>query len=1285
MRKIFLLLLVFCWAIFSRAQTFQLNWKGKKEIELTNATKTSVLIFDDEKHYKLSGNNLPFFILEEENPNQFRYTISDIRKKEISFDEQQLVPHFPTYIDYVQNHIQKGQTLVHSFQLYPFIQENNKYYKIESFTLSKSSAIQQKARRKAATNTSVLQSGDWYKIKVPTTGVYKLTADFFRSNGIPTSGYDLRTLKIYGNGGAQLPANTGTFIYDDLQENAIRVIGEEDGKFDSNDYILFYAQGPNNLHRSDKQTLEELSHRLHLFDEYAYYYITFGGNSGKRISTSTIDDAPIKTFTSFDDYRFFERDSLNINQMGKQWVSHPFRQKLNQTFTLQLHQPIGGKTAHLKASLVGKNVKNSNFTITAADARGVINDFTQSEFSRKEISLTLNSVPASLAVNISGSNDNTVEEVFLDKISVAYKAALTYGNEQFSFRFLDKLEEVNSFSFSGEATIWNVSDLTNAIEVTDGKFRKPTEGFYNEFIAFRNEHVFTDIKYVEKVVNQNLHSISGASAVIITPEEFLSEAMRWAQFREQNDDIKVAVATTKQIYNEFSSGSKDAFGIRNFLKFLRDHNNPNLQYAFLFGNTTYDPKDRIANNKDYIPTFLSLNSDKLDTTFATDDFYTMLEDNLELITEGQNDILPNLAYESDALTISIGRAPARTLAEARNIVNKTISYYSPIPGKGPSYGDWRLKVITVVDDPNKYESPDIQNPIIDSQYDEVLELENNHYYALRKLYLSGSDQEQTAAGLRYPKITEGITNGFELGANFIAYFGHGGPTSWAQERILTSEDLTGLNNFNAAYSRLPIVSTVTCDFTIWDLPQIDSAGEQMINSTSGGALVMITTNRPIGVFYGQEINGILLKELFNEEKEQNISVGEALRLTKRKKGSHADHKEVTIIGDPMIALARPKHDIVITKMMANGVEINLDKDHQIKALDFITIEGEIRNSTNNQLMNNFNGTITNILYEKEVEKNYLRAFPDKKYKEEFNTIYRGKGKVENGKFTLEYYLPKDINYEKGDRKLVLYADNNQTDAVTVTKVNVGGLNENNMNDKEIPQGKLYMNNLNFADGGITDRDPILVGCLTDNMGISSSGASIGHDIVATLDGNIQNSFVLNEYYDGGDNNPCINKNFKDYQKGQVMYQLKNLELGQHSVTLKFWDINNNSNTASLDFVVMENGNSQLHIDKLLNWPNPFTNNTYFHFEHNCDSELEVLVQIFTVSGKLVKSIKQYVTSTPFREGYRTNKYAIPWDGLDDFGDKIGKGVYIYKVNVRGVNAETCKGNAQAVEKLVILK
>ena len=869
----------------------------------------------------------------------------------------------------------------------------------------------------------------------------------------------------------------------------------------------------------------------------------------------------------------------------------------------------------------------------------------------------------------------------MHQISVAYKANLSFGNEQFNFRFLDELNEVNAFSFSGAATIWNVTDLTNAKLVDNHKFRRPKEGLYNEFVAFNESTLYTEVSFVEKVMNQDIRSQENATAVVITPQEFLIEAQRWAEFRKRHDKIKVAVATTKQIYNDFSSGSKDAFAIRDYLKHLKENGNRDLQYVLLLGDTTYDAKDRISNGKNFIPTFLSTRSDELSGTYSTDDYYTMLLNEPQIITENANDILTEYSYNALNMDLSIGRIPASSVNEARAMINKTISYYEAVPGKGTSFGDWRLKVIGVLDD-----GKDINNPVLNQQFDYVLkEYPHNTYYSNRKLYMDGFEQEQTSAGVRYPGITQGIVNGFELGANFISYFGHGGPSSWAQERVLMYEDISNLSNFNVVYSRMPIVSTVTCDFTVWDLPQYNSAGEQLIKNENGGALVMLTTNRPIGVGYGQSMNEAIINELFKEVEHQNIPIGEALKLSKQTHSPNSsDHKEVAIIGDPMIGLARPKLDIRINNIKANGEDYP-SAVNQLQALDFITIEGEVLMNESGQVFTGFNGTVTNTIYEKEITKPFLRVWKPSTYDEQSTVIYKGSTKVENGKFVMEYYIPKDIIYEKGDRKFVFYAHNNEVDAVTVDNYTLGGLNENNMNDKEPPQGVLYMNNLNFANGGITDRDPYLVGCLTDNMGISATGASIGHDIVATLDGNIQDSYVLNEYYEGGDNNPCMNKNFKDYQKGQVVYQLKNLELGQHTVTMKFWDINNNSNTASLDFVVMENGTSQLHIDKLLNWPNPFTNNTYFHFEHNCDSELEVLVQIFTVSGKLVKSIKQYVTSEPFREGYRTNKYAIPWDGLDDFGDKIGKGVYIYKVNVKGVNGEMCKGNAQAVEKLVILK
>jgi len=392
------------------------------------------------------------------------------------------------------------------------------------------------------------------------------------------------------------------------------------------------------------------------------------------------------------------------------------------------------------------------------------------------------------------------------------------------------------------------------------------------------------------------------------------------------------------------------------------------------------------------------------------------------------------------------------------------------------------------------------------------------------------------------------------------------------------------------------------------------------------------------------------------------------------------------MGDPMISIHYPQQPISISSIK-NKKDVDILNGGTMQSLDFITIVGQINESNSSTIKDkSFNGKISVSLFEKKQTNKYLVGWSDT-FETENKTIYKGTGKVENGEFTIQFYVPKDINYELGNRKIKFYAwdEKDGKDASGVESVKLEGINEEGLNDDERPQGKLYMNNLHFANGGITDRSPYLVGCLTDNSGINATGSSIGHDIVATLDGKVQDAYVLNEYYDGGDANPCVNKNFEDYQKGQVMYQLKNLELGQHTVNLKFWDINNNSNTATLDFVVMENGTGQLHIDKLLNWPNPFTKNTFFHFEHNCDSELDVMVQIFTISGKLVKTIRKTVSAEPFREGYRTGKYAIEWDGLDDFGDKIGKGVYIYKVNVKGVDDTVCKGSAAAVEKLVILK
>jgi hypothetical protein len=213
--------------------------------------------------------------------------------------------------------------------------------------------------------------------------------------------------------------------------------------------------------------------------------------------------------------------------------------------------------------------------------------------------------------------------------------------------------------------------------------------------------------------------------------------------------------------------------------------------------------------------------------------------------------------------------------------------------------------------------------------------------------------------------------------------------------------------------------------------------------------------------------------------------------------------------------------------------------------------------------------------------------------------------------------------------------------------------------------QLYMNDESFAFGGITNESPTILAFVEDESGINTVGNGIGHDIVAVLDENSDKPIVLNDYYEA---------ELDSYQRGSIRYSLSELEEGRHSLTLKVWDVHNNSSQEYTEFVVARE--AELAIEHVLNYPNPFTTHTDFFFEHNqAGSSLEVQIQIFTVSGKLIKTIDSFVMT----DGFRSEP--IAWDGTDDFGDRIGRGVYLYKVRVRNTEGDY----AEKLEKLVILR
>ena len=154
---------------------------------------------------------------------------------------------------------------------------------------------------------SVLSEGNWFKFSVDTTGVFKIDKSLLQEIGISTNNLNPKKIHIYGNGGELLPESNGAFRYDDLQENALFVEGEEDNSFDANDYILFYAKGPHSW--SVNTTSQEVTHKQNIYSDKAHYFITVNNEDGKRIQNAVpISGTPVTEITTFNDYIFYENE-----------------------------------------------------------------------------------------------------------------------------------------------------------------------------------------------------------------------------------------------------------------------------------------------------------------------------------------------------------------------------------------------------------------------------------------------------------------------------------------------------------------------------------------------------------------------------------------------------------------------------------------------------------------------------------------------------------------------------------------------------------------------------------------------------------------------------------------------------------------------------------------------------------------------------------------------------------------------------------------------------------------
>lgn len=1134
---------------------------------------------------------------------------------------------------------------------------NNQVYRIASINLDvngytnneRNTAVKQ---RRAS---SVLASGNWYKFGIPESGVYKLSYAFLKELGIDVDNTSIASYSIFGQQGGMLPMLAGAERTDDLVEIPIAV-SSSGNVLREGDFLIFYGEGPNLWSFDDNS--ERFVHSKHLYSDYKGYFISTNTVTGKRVQVLNQPNGNAdRTYNTYDAHQFYENNEVNINKSGRDWLGDEFVTSITKNYNFDFGSFAGNSNVRLDYRVAARSALPSSFTIdvagnsfnTASLAPVNLTNYLDTQARAVTSSRTVQSSDPNVRVSVQYNLPVASSKGWLDYLAVNARAELRYNNKQLPFRVADSkrvsIASYNIANYSSAVNVWDVSDLfkVSSINANNGSFKSQSDGEIKQFIAFRNADLLDDAVNLGSVANQDLHGLGYADYIVIARPSTLTFANELAQLHANEQGLSSHVVTYEQIINEFASGNNDMVAIRDFLKMFYDRTDY-PKYVLLFGDGSFDNR----NLGEYlIPTFQNSETFATLNTFVSDDFLVFLDDN-----EGNDN-----NGSSNRLDMAIGRIPADDFSKANTALQKIRQYYS-----NDAFGSWRNVGTYVADD------EDNNLHFRDAETNSTPYMEDNPVMNIDKIYLDAYEQVAGSGGGSYPEVNAAINANMFKGNLFLNYIGHGGTNGLAEEGVITLNDITSWDNPN----KLPLIISATCEFTRYDDIEIYSAGERAFFRNDGGAIALVTTVRVVFASQNRSMNTSFMNAMTAAATDKTMTLGDIIMQSKNNSVEQRyGNRKFALIGDPALRLAFPEFHVQTNTVNAYNYQYINDTNiiaDTLKALTKVTITGEVQNNSY-QRLNDFNGFVYPTVYDKFKTITTL-GNDDKSFPADFevqnNIIYAGKVQANNGEFSFTFVVPKDINYTFGNGKISYYAHNDSYDAAGNDTIVVGGggrLDSNSL-DQAGPEVEVFIDDEAWISGDLTDENPDLLVHLFDENGINTVGSGIGHDIEAVLDDNTQNAINLNDFYES---------DLNSYQSGKVLYPFELIPPGTHTVTVKAWDVYNNSGEGLTEFVVAEA--ADLALEHVLNYPNPFTTNTNFMFQHNRIGDvLDVRIEIFTVSGKLVKTLQETAVSD-------ARNVSIPWDGLDQYGDRIGKGVYIYKVTLKDSSGE----KAEEFQKLVLLR
>lgn len=853
---------------------------------------------------------------------------------------------------------------------------------------------------------SVLSSGNWYKIAVEETGIYKITYDDLVSYGIDVDNIDPHHLSLYGNPAGMLPEPLEAPCFTDLQQMAIQVVGEEDGKFDTNDYILFFGQSP------DVWEHDKLTNRFHyitnLYTEKTFYFLTTGTENGKRISVQPSSEEDVTGLAMLYDYLISHEDEIvNPGKSGKRWLGEAFSETDSLSFYFNISNTEYIDSNYFNTTVAANSTETSSFTI-------IING---EHYATIEI-LPINGVyevynyrrfdsvftgQDDINVTFIYNRPNDTAQAWLDYFEIRMKANPPVINtDQTSFRSIENVGpgEVTDFvllhGLPENLTIWNVTDPLNITDLDlqisgdNVTYRLKTDSLL-EFHAVTGANYYSS-EFFGQVENQNLHAIEPPEFLIVTHPDFLSQATQLVTFHQQEDELSSAVFTTEQVYNEFSSGAQDITAIRNFVRYLREESGADKkpEYLLLFGDASFDYLDRVENNTNFVPTYESKESSNVVFSFASDDFFGLKDPG---------------SYGD--VQLGVGRLPVTTVAEAEEMTAKIVTYYSS-------------EILTPYKNEWMFISDDGDNNIHLKQAEILADAAKtgSPVFNFTKNYLDFFEPVMTEEGQRIPEVNAITNHKVDDGVFYVNYTGHGGPEYMANENVLTKEEI---NNW-LPNKLLSIWVTATCAMGWYDDPEVVSLAEYIQLKEDAGAIGFITTSRPTFANANLLLNLEVINKLADQSLQGPLRLGDLARYSQNRSN---DEKWV-LLGDPALRIPFPEFNV--STLTINGEDIENYTD-TIAPGSHLTFEGQVESKEDGSLQSGFNGKVYLKVFAPEYFKTTQgNASPVTEIAVQDSILVMGEVEVSDGEFEIQVALPSHYYKNYGNLKLSWYAENGESDA-----------------------------------------------------------------------------------------------------------------------------------------------------------------------------------------------------------------------------------------------------------------